>query len=92
MKSRHCMRRLTLAAAFVASLASAATAQTYPNRPIRMIAPFPAGGLVDVLARAIGDELTKTLGQPVIVENRPGAAAISARTSSPRRSRTATRC
>ena len=73
MKSRHCMRRLTLAAAFVASLASAATAQTYPNRPIRMIAPFPAGGLVDVLARAIGDELTKTLGQPVIVENRPGA-------------------
>ena len=73
MKSRHCMRRLTLVAAFVASLASAATAQPYPTRPIPMIAPFPAGGLVDVLARAIGDELTKTLGQPVIVENRPGA-------------------
>jgi tripartite-type tricarboxylate transporter receptor subunit TctC len=38
-----------------------------------MIAPFPAGGLVDVLARAVGDELSKSLGQPVIVENKPGA-------------------
>lgn len=51
----------------------AAQAQTYPDRPIRLIAPFPAGGLVDVLARAVGDEISKTLGQPVIVENRPGA-------------------
>ena len=60
---------LILAAAF----ASAAGAQTWPTKPIRMIAPFPAGGLVDVLARAVGEELAKTLGQPVIVENRPGA-------------------
>jgi len=51
----------------------AAQAQTYPERPIRLIAPFPAGGLVDVLARAVGDELSKSLGQPVIVENRAGA-------------------
>jgi tripartite-type tricarboxylate transporter receptor subunit TctC len=63
----------TLGAIIVACIASAAAAQTYPNRPIRMIAPFPAGGLVDVLARAVGEELGKTLGQPVIVENRPGA-------------------
>jgi tripartite-type tricarboxylate transporter receptor subunit TctC len=54
-------------------LSSGALAQTYPNRPIRMIAPFPAGGLVDVLARAVGEELAKSLGQPVIVENKPGA-------------------
>lgn len=67
------MRKLTLGAALVVGLASAASAQTYPNRPIRMIAPFPAGGLVDVLARAVGDELAKSLGQPVIIENRPGA-------------------
>jgi tripartite-type tricarboxylate transporter receptor subunit TctC len=67
------IRPLALGAALIVGLASAATAQTYPNRPIRMIAPFPAGGLVDVLARAVGEELARTLGQPVIVENRPGA-------------------
>jgi len=52
---------------------SSATAQTYPDRPIRIIAPFPAGGLVDVLARALSDEMSKSMGQPVIVENKPGA-------------------
>ena len=65
-------RTLTAGAVF-ATLVSAAPAQDYPNRPIRVIAPFPAGGLADVLARAVGDEIAKTLGQPVIVENRPGA-------------------
>ena len=67
------MRTLALGAVLAVGLVVAASAQTYPSRPIRMIAPFPAGGLVDVLARAVGDELTKSLGQPVIVENRPGA-------------------
>ncbi|MSP45073.1 MAG: tripartite tricarboxylate transporter substrate binding protein [Xanthobacteraceae bacterium] len=63
----------TLFAVFALFAASAAQAQTYPDRPIRLIAPFPAGGLADVLARAVGDEMSKTLGQPVIVENRAGA-------------------
>jgi len=53
--------------------ATSARAQGYPDRPIRLIAPFPAGGLADVLARAVGDEMSKSLGQPVIVENRAGA-------------------
>jgi tripartite-type tricarboxylate transporter receptor subunit TctC len=53
--------------------APCAQAQTYPDRPIRLIAPFPAGGLADVLARAVGDQMTKSLGQPVVVENRAGA-------------------
>jgi tripartite-type tricarboxylate transporter receptor subunit TctC len=73
MRARGWIGTVALGAVLTASFASAAPAQTYPNRPIRLIAPFPAGGLVDVLARAIGDELTKTLGQPVIIENRPGA-------------------
>src|SRR6187551_2016275 len=69
------MRRLRgiLLTVVAVSFASAAQAQNYPDRPIRLIAPFPAGGLADVLARAVGDEMSKTLGQPVIVENRAGA-------------------
>lgn len=56
-------------------LAGAAPAQTYPARPVTLIVPFPAGGTTDVLARTLGQDLAKRLGQPVIVENRPGAGA-----------------
>ena len=49
------------------------TGQSYPNRPLRIIVPFTPGGSSDVLARAIGQELSKALGQPVIIENVPGA-------------------
>lgn len=66
-------RALVLGIVLSACFVIAARADTYPNRPIRLIAPFPAGGLVDVLARAVGDELSRSLGQPVIVENRAGA-------------------
>jgi len=69
------------------AFASAAQAQTYPDRPIRLIAPFPAGGLADVLARAVGDQMTKSLGQPVVVENRAGAGgntgALAVATATP---------
>ena len=73
MRVFHHTRILGLAALIAACFMSAASAQNYPDRPIRLIAPFPAGGLADVLARAVGDEISKTLGQPVIVENRAGA-------------------
>jgi tripartite-type tricarboxylate transporter receptor subunit TctC len=69
---RHA-RALVLAALLSACCGLAAHAQPYPNRPVRLIAPFPAGGLADVLARAVADELSRSLGQPVIVENRAGA-------------------
>jgi tripartite-type tricarboxylate transporter receptor subunit TctC len=59
--------------AIAVAMLSSVRAQTFPDRAIRIIAPFPAGGLVDVLARAVGDEMSKSLGQPVIVENKPGA-------------------
>jgi len=53
---------------------TAAVAQTYPNRPIRIIDAFPAGGAGDVIARIIGPHLSSLLGQSVVIENRPGAA------------------
>ena len=59
------------AAAFVLS-ASAAAAQ-YPARPIRFIVPFPPSGGVDIVARTVGEKLSLRVGQPVVVENRPGA-------------------
>ena len=77
---------------FALAFASAAQAQTYPDRPIRLIAPFPAGGLADVLARAVGDQMTKSLGQPVVVENRAGAGATPARLRSRPPRPTATPC
>src|SRR2546423_8600767 len=52
-------------------------AQGYPNRPIRMVVPFPAGGPTDGMARVISDRLGTVLGQPVVVENRGGGAGGS---------------
>ena len=65
-----------LAAVALATLSSgSAMAQAWPARPISLIVPFPAGGTTDVLARAVGVELSKSLGQPVLIESKPGAGA-----------------
>ena len=63
----------SLTTCVLALTAAAATAQPYPNRPIRWLIPFSAGGPTDVLARAIAPRLSESLGVPVVVENRVGA-------------------
>ena len=66
---------MKIAALLFASLlvAGGAHAQTYPSRPIRFVVPFPPGGGVDIVARAVGEKLSPRLGQPIIIENKPGA-------------------
>src|ERR1700693_4712971 len=54
----------------------AAEAQEWPNRPIRFIVPFPAGGSTDVAARVIGEHLSRKLGQQIVVENKSGASGV----------------
>jgi tripartite-type tricarboxylate transporter receptor subunit TctC len=64
---------LALAFAVWVGVAPAALAQGFPNKPIRLVCPFPPGGAVDIASRAIADALTKVTGQAVVVENKPGA-------------------
>ena len=59
--------------AVLATAIAPAHAQSYPSKPIRIIVPYPAGGTSDILARSVGQKLSEAWGQPVIVENKPGA-------------------
>lgn len=76
MSSLRCIdRRRLLAALAAAALApQAARAQAWPAKPLRWIVPYPAGGGSDFLARTLGAQLATQLGQPVVIDNRPGAA------------------
>jgi len=74
----HFLRLTTLAALMLCAGVMPAAAQDFPSRLIRLVAPFPPGGPADVLGRPLADGLQAQLGQPVIVEFKPGAGAISA--------------
>lgn len=71
MKLKHWFS--TVAATFAVFASAAALAQTYPNKPVKLVVPFPPGGTTDILARAVGGELSKAWGQQVVIDNRPGA-------------------
>jgi tripartite-type tricarboxylate transporter receptor subunit TctC len=73
--SGRSMRRSLAVCAVLSTECLMAVAQSYPAHPINIVVPFPAGGTTDVLARAVGLELSKAVGQPVVVDNKPGAGA-----------------
>lgn len=80
--SRRFALRLALAATTLAGLHAGAAAQsaataTYPSKPIRLVVPFPAGGGADTIGRIIAKPLSQVLGQPVVVENKPGASGLT---------------
>src|SRR5437870_1306931 len=66
------MRRTALLVAALA-FAGPALAQTYPNRPIKVVVPWPPGQATDLVARIVADKLSRSLGQPFVLDNRPGA-------------------
>jgi tripartite-type tricarboxylate transporter receptor subunit TctC len=70
------LRALAALPALLVAIPIAAAAQEWPNRPIRFIVPFPAGGSTDVAARVIGEYLSRALGQQIVVENKSGASGV----------------
>lgn len=71
------MKRLILALAALGLMALPAAAQNYPTRPITLIVPFAAGGPTDIIARIVGEHMSKTLGQQIVVENVAGAGGTT---------------
>lgn len=69
---RHWVSAIASAAA-LCTAASTALAQDYPSKPIKIVVPFTAGSATDIIARAVGEGMRKELGQPIIIENKPGA-------------------
>src|ERR1700754_665992 len=66
--------QLAVLTAFAGASMVNAAESSFPDKPIYLIVPYPAGGSTDVLARTLGEKVSKSLGQPVIVENRAGAS------------------
>ncbi len=78
MKSPTLLKVMLVAALVAAALVGQAFAQSYPNRPVRLLVPFTPGGGTDILARIVGGKMSESMGQQVVVENRPGGNTLIA--------------
>jgi tripartite-type tricarboxylate transporter receptor subunit TctC len=77
MKRSRTWAALLIGPALLALTASAALAQAYPTKPIRLVLPYSPGGIIDYVGRTLAQHLSEPLGQPVVAENRPGAGGIT---------------
>src|SRR4051812_49892310 len=84
---RHFAKTIAVAAAMVLTTALPSLAQTYPSRPVQLVVGYAQGGTGDFIARLMAEKLTTALGQPVNVENRPGASGAAAAQSVARAAR-----
>ncbi|PIT72935.1 tripartite tricarboxylate transporter substrate binding protein [Limnohabitans sp. B9-3] len=73
MQRRHWLQQAAIGLLPLTLSSQSAWAQAWPTRPIRLVVPFPPGGLIDNMARLIGPRLSQELGQPVVIDNKPGA-------------------
>lgn len=73
MQRRHWLQQAAIGLLPLTFSSQSAWAQAWPTRPIRLVVPFPPGGLIDNMARLIGPRLSQELGQPVVIDNKPGA-------------------
>src|SRR5580693_4426366 len=77
-RARRSFLHLAAGAAVLPVVSRAAWAQAYPTRPVRLVVGFPAGQTADIVARIMGQWLSERLGQPVVIDNRPGASSNTA--------------